>query len=219
MHASIEALIDAIRDGAEDAGGLLVPVSGGSDSALCFWLCCQAFPLKTVAVHAGASLREEAWFRKTGRVELVETPGEHLEREEMRWARFLAAALAGSAWLVGSRNRTEDELGTYSLASRVATYLPIVGVWKSDVQRLCVEAGVPESIIASSRRADPDCGRPAALAEIPFEHVETLLRVRAGEAPAASLATLRPAEIEYLDGIRDRNAFKRRLPTRGPSFS
>src|SRR6186713_188315 len=125
MTATIKDLIEAIRGTAAEAGGLLVPVSGGSDSALCFWLCCQACPQKTVAVHAGTAIREEAWFRATGRLEIVDTPGEHLEREEMRWARFLAAALAGSAWLVGSRNRTEDELGTYSLASRVASYLPI----------------------------------------------------------------------------------------------
>ncbi|HTK04846.1 MAG TPA: hypothetical protein VL500_04640 [Candidatus Eisenbacteria bacterium] len=218
MTASISTIVQAIRNAAAGANGLLVPVSGGSDSALCFWLCSQAFPRKTVAVHAGSSLREEAWFRATGPLELVDTPGEHLEREEMRWARFLAAALAGSAWLVGSRNRTEDELGTYSLASRVATYLPIVGVWKSDVQRLCVEAGVPASIIASSLRADPDCGRPSELAEIPFEDIETLLRVRAGEMPDASLSRLSPAQRDYLDAILARNAFKKRLPTRGPAF-
>lgn len=219
MRPSTAQLIDAIRVASAGAAGLLVPVSGGSDSALCFWLCSQAFPEKTVAVHAGTSLREEAWFRATGHLEVVDTPGEHLEREEMRWARFLAAALAGSAWLVGSRNRTEDELGTYSLASRVATYLPIVGIWKSDVQRLCAEAGVPASIIASSLRADPDCGRPSELAEIPFEKMETLLRVRTGEAPAASLAGLDPAQVAYLDGILARNAFKKRLPTRGQTFA
>jgi NH3-dependent NAD+ synthetase len=215
MTASIELLIREIRETAATAEGLLVPVSGGSDSALCFWLCCQAFPAKTVAVHAGKDLREASWFRSTGRLELVDTPGDHREREEMRWGRFLSTALGRRAWLVGSRNRTEDSLGTYSLASRVATYLPVVGVWKSDVQRLCIEAGVPASVIASSLRADPDCGRPEELAEIPFEHIETMLRVRTGEAPAGELAGLSAAQIEYLDGILSRNAFKRRLPTRG----
>jgi len=215
MAASIDHLIEDIRETAAAADGLLVPVSGGSDSALCFWLCCQAFPEKTVGVHAGKDLREASWFSSTGRLELVDTPGEHREREEMRWGRFLSASLGRRAWLVGSRNRTEDGLGTYSLASRVATYLPIVGVWKSDVQRLCVEAGVPASIIASSLRADPDCGRPAELAEIPFEQIETLLRVRAGESPADALTSLSASQIEYLDGILGRNAFKRHLPARG----
>ena len=217
MSKDLAQLVEAIHSAAAPAAGLLVPVSGGSDSALCFWLCSRAFPDKTVAVHAGDDLREAAWFRATGKLELTVAPGEHAEREEMRWARFLSMALARRAWLVGSRNRTEDALGTYSLASRVTTYLPIVGVWKSDVQRLCAEAGVPASIIASSRRADPDCGRPAELAEIPFEDIEKLLRARAGEADEASLASLAPAQLRYLDDILARNAFKRALPHRGPA--
>lgn len=214
MTAACQALIDGIRETAAGAAELLVPVSGGSDSALCFWLCCQALPGRTVAVHAGDALREERWFRAVGRLELTHAPGGHEEREEMRWARFLGLALARRAWLVGSRNRTEDLLGTYSLASRVATYLPIVGVWKSQVQRLCEEVGVPAAIVASSRRADPDCGRPKELAEIPFEGIEALLRARLGEAP--SPAPLSREHTEYLDGIIARNAFKARLPLRGP---
>lgn len=216
MPSDIDILVEGIRKTAGGASGLLVPVSGGSDSALCFWLCTRAFPEKTVAVHAGTGLRARDWFAKTGRIEFTAPPGDVDEREEMRWARFLAMALSRRAWLVGSRNRTEDGLGTYSLASRVATYLPVVGLWKSDVQRLCAEAGVPEEIIASSRRADPDCGRPAELAEIPFEDIETFLRVRAGLAPDGALGALRAAQVAYLDGILARNAFKRTLPLRGP---
>ncbi len=217
MHADLDALVRWIRETAAPAAALLVPVSGGSDSALCFWLCAKAFPEKTVAVHAGGGLRARDWFERTGSVEFTETPGGHDEREEMRWARFMATALARRAWLVGSRNRTEDALGTYSLSSRVATYLPLVGVWKSDVQRLCAEAGVPREIIASSRRADPDCGRPAELAEIPFEGIEAFLRARGLGGPATP-AGLQPAQVAYLDAILARNAFKGSLPIRGPEF-
>lgn len=216
MPGDIDALVEGVRKTAAGASGLLVPVSGGSDSALCFWLCTRAFPGKTVAVHAGAGLRAQEWFERTGRLEFTETPGGREEREEMRWARFLSMALSRKAWLVGSRNRTEDGLGTYSLASRVATYLPLVGLWKSDVQRLCAEAGVPEEIVASSRKADPDCGRPAELAEIPFEDIETFLRSREGGAVALPPAGASAAQIAYLDGIFARNAFKKTLPLRGP---
>ncbi|MEY4744602.1 MAG: Caulobacter phage CcrColossus [Candidatus Parcubacteria bacterium] len=218
MRNGIEALVDAIRDDAADAVGLLVPVSGGSDSALAFWLCTQAFPEKTVAVHAGRALRGRPWFERTGRIEFTDVPGGDGEREEMRWARFLAMGLSRRAWLVGSRNRTEDALGTYSLASRVATFLPVVGVWKSDVQRLCAQVGVPAEIIASSLKADPECGRPAELAEIPFGLIETFLRVRSGALPHEALSALSAPQIAYLDGILRRNAFKSRLPIRGASF-
>lgn len=216
MRDVIDMLVEDIRTTAAGAAGLLVPVSGGSDSALCFWLCSRAFPERTVAVHAGEDLRCAEWFRSIGPVEFVAVPGTHGEREEMRWSRFLAMSLARRAWLVGSRNRTEDELGTYSLASRVATYLPIVGAWKSDVQRLCSLVGVPSEIIESSRRADPDCGRPAELAEIPFETVEAFLKAGCAGGDAAGLTDVQRA---YLGGIRRRNAFKAGLPLRGPRFT
>lgn len=215
MSADIDILVEGIRKTAAGAAGLLVPVSGGSDSALCFWLCMRAFPEKTVAVHAGTDLRAGEWFAGTGRIEFTEVSGDGGEREEMRWSRFMSMALSRRFWLVGSRNRTEDLLGTYSLASRIATFLPVVGVWKSDVQRLCAEIGVPAELIESSRRADPDCGRPAELAEIPFEAIEAFLRVRGGDAPAGALAGMDGAQVAYLDAVLSRNAFKKELPLRG----
>lgn len=216
MNPHLQQLSDWILASAAKAQALYVPVSGGTDSALVFWLCSQAYPAKTVAVHAGKDLRERAWFESVGKVEFVDVPGEHTEREEMRWARFLARARDRSAWLVGSRNRTEDLLGTYSLSSRTATYLPLVGVWKSDVLKLCAEIGVPEGVIASSLRADPDCGRPDELAAISYQAIEAFLRTRIGEAPRADDPALSPEQVEYLEKIFTQNAFKPGLPTRGP---
>lgn len=209
MQEKIKKLVRWIRETAEPAHGLLVPVSGGSDSALCFWLCSQTFPEKTVAVHAGTDLRAKKWFARTGTIEYIDTPGEYTEREEMRWARFLSMSLARGFWLVGSRNRTEHELGTYSLASRTATYLPLAGIWKSEVVEMCADVGVPDDIIASSLRADPDCGRPDELAEIPYVSVELFLK-------AGRSAPLSEAQIEYLSDVHRRNAFKKHLPARGP---
>ena len=42
---------------------------------------------------------------------------------------------------------------------------------------LCKAAGVPNEVIASSRRADPKCGRPRTMAAIPFERVDRFLEV------------------------------------------
>ncbi len=216
MTEKIDTLLKWIECVAVSANGLFIPVSGGSDSALCFWLCAKVFPKKTVAVHAGSNLRGAEWFANVGAVEGVETPGAYEEREEMRWARFLSMSLARHAWLVGSRNRTEQLLGTYSLSSRVSTFLPLVGTWKSDVLAMARHVGVPEDILASSLRADPDCGRPKELAEIPFASVEDFLKVRCGEVAEDASRTLSDAQIRYLDAICIRNAFKSTLPIRGP---
>lgn len=202
---------------AAGAQGLLVPVSGGSDSALGFWACMRAFPDKTFGIHAGsrATLRRSDWFRSVGPVRFVRTPGDHDAREEMRWASFLATSLKNRWWLVGCRNRTEQELGTYSLASRVMTFAPLIGTYKSDVMRMCEAIGVPEEIMASSRRADPDCGRPAEMAEIPFELIDAFLAPSRHPGLAGELTA---AQSDYLQGVMNRNDFKRGLPVRGPNL-
>lgn len=218
MSEPIKKLISWIRDSAASAHTLLVPVSGGSDSAFCFWLCSNAFPEKTIGVHAGRSLRRRDWFESCGNIEYIDIPGEYSEREEMRWARFLALSIHHRAWLVGSRNRTEDQLGTYSLSSRVAAFFPLIGLWKSKVMELCKEIDVPKEITVSSMRADPDCGRPEKLAEIPFPTIELFLKVRVGELPKESFISLTEEQRIYLDTIYTGNLFKKNLPIRGPFF-
>jgi NH3-dependent NAD+ synthetase len=218
MHR-LDALIDWIRRTAGPARGLLVPVSGGSDSALCFWLCTRAFPDKTLGVHVGPTLRACPWFKALGTIEVVEPPaGPALDGEVGRWALFLELGLRSKSWLVGSRNRTEEVFGTYSMASRLAAYLPLAGLWKSEVMELCDRAGVPVEITQSSRRADPACGRPVELAEIPLEVIDLFLRVKEGELAEGSLAALTPAQCDYLERVHAGNQFKRALPTRPPVF-
>ncbi len=226
QHRRIVGLINWISHTSFEANELLVPVSGGSDSALNFWFCCQTFGKKigigggkVVGVHAGKNLRAREWFESVGPIKYVETPGEYAEREEMRWARFLAMSLERRSWLVGSRNRTEDMLGTYSLASRLATYLPLVNVWKTEVMELCRLIGVPTEILESSSRADPDCGRPPELAEISPGKIELFLGFTVGEIKQEVLNDLLSAkEISYLASLIKRNSFKRILPIRGIGF-
>ena len=144
MDTRLQDLVDWIRRSASLAQGLLLPVSGGSDSALCFWLCAQAYPEKTMAVYCGDQLRCQDWFAQQGPLHLVPAPPDSQHREAQRWAHFLAMGLTEHRWLVGARTRTEEVFGTYSLASRLATYLPIAGVWKTEVMQFCDLVGVPE---------------------------------------------------------------------------
>jgi NH3-dependent NAD+ synthetase len=217
-NATLRSIIEWIRTSTDPARGALVPVSGGSDSALCFWLCAQALPGRASAAFVGENLRCREWFEGVGPVRYLPNPPiqEHIEAQ--RWALMLGRALEVRGWLVGTRNRTEEELGTYSLASRVATLLPLAGVWKSDVMKLCERVGVPAEVLASSRRADPSCGRPTEMADIPFEHVDLFLQVRAGESPEEHLRELSELVAAYLDSLYQRNRFKGSLPLRGPSL-
>jgi len=216
MDDRIDTYIDWIKGSARPANGLLVPVSGGSDSALAFWLCRQAYPDKTVGVHFGTDLRCRQWFESVGEIRTLPQPRRKQDRDMQRWAKSLAVAMSERRWLVGTLNRTEDALGTFSQASRLATYLPLAGLWKSEVMELCQLIGVPAAVLESSRRADPDCGRPQELAEIPLELIDLFLRVKESELSAEALAALNEAQLAYLQGLYQRNRFKQRLPTRSP---
>lgn len=218
MDPRLTTLIDWIRTEAKAAQGLLVPVSGGSDSALVFWLCNQAYPEKTVGVFAGdaSDLRAREWFESIGKIVTIAAPTVS-DKEAARWTSFLSQSRAENRWLVGSRNRTEDVMGTFSMASRLATFLPIAQIWKGDVMSLCNAIGVPAQVTESSRQADPDCGRPAEMAEVPLEDIDRFLKVQLGELDASVLA-LDEAKRAYLERTYKANNFRTQLPKRGPKL-
>ena len=212
-------IIEWVRETTDtNAGrGALVPVSGGSDSALCFWICAQALPRGRVsAAYAGTQLRCREWFENLGQVHYLPEPPQEGHPEAARWASMLSLSMAVRGWLVGTRNRTEEVLGTYSLASRVATYLPLAGLWKTEVMELARAVNVPAEILASSRQADPSCGRPQEMADIPLEIVDEFLKIQVGERPRSSLSDLPQQVVAYLDSILRRNQFKGGLPLRAP---
>lgn len=215
----LTAIIDWIKTRCGGAQGLLVPISGGTDSALCFWLCAQALPEKTHGVYVGEDLRCRAWFEQVGHVELLPLlqPGADTHPEVLRWALFQSRGLERHWRLVGSRNRTEQVLGSYSLASRAALYLPIAGLWKCEVLDLCEQVGVPEEILASSRRADPECGRPVELANIPLAAIDHFARKRLSGSEVAPDGLLNEAQRDYLEAIYQRNRFKTEIPYCGPA--
>jgi len=210
----LDALIHRIRISARTARGLAIPVSGGSDGALCFWLCVKAFPEKTRAIHFGSSLRARTWFEQTGRVEYLELPQSNWDQEALRWAGVASYCLEHDCWPVGSRNRTEEILRTYSRPSVLATMLPICGLWKTSVMRLCEHIGVPEEILASSRQADPVCGRPEELSAIGIERVDNFLRAKLG-LPTTASSPLNELERRYLEDLIQFNEFKAFLPHQG----
>ena len=219
LDPRLQHIIDWIREHTDVAAGrgALVPVSGGSDSALGFWLCAQALPPgRAIGAFVGTGLRCRGWFEQLGPLRLVPEPQASSHIETTRWALMLSLSLEVRGWLVGTRNRTEEVLGTYSLASRVATLLPLAGLWKSEVMELAASVGVPEEILESSRRADPGCGRPQAMADIPFATVDRFLQVRVGECPATELESIAPTTIEYLESVYRRNRFKQELPLSAP---
>lgn len=60
---------------------------------------------------------------------------------------------------VGTRNATEQALGTYSQLSKSVSMLPIVDLYKTEVLDICEYLGVPQIAIDKSREIDCDCGR------------------------------------------------------------
>lgn len=212
----INILVSWIKKNAPKRHGLLVPVSGGSDSALVFWLCNKALPNRTLGVFAGKHIRAEEWFASVGKIKKITSPPNNKNVEVVRWAKFLELNLKEKRVLVGTRNRTEDSLGTYSLASRVAAFLPIAGLWKSEVVALCEHIGVPEEMILSSRRADPACGRPQKLADIPIALLDAFLQSKTDKSKKNALHGLSRAQISYLEKLYAQNAFKKTLPVKGP---
>ena len=216
---TIDTLISWIRDSVPDEVNVLVPISGGTDSALCFFICSQAVPEKTTAIYIGDELPHSEWFETVGNVQKLQlsttkdTQGGQAEIE--RWALFMNLAIQENRMLIGSRNRTEQILGTYSMASRVAWMYPIIGLWKHDVLRFCEYIGVPQAIIASSNQADPACGRPEELAQIPHVLVDAFAQSRLERKPL-NVSTLHADQEAYLEKIYNRNSFKHTLPHEGP---
>jgi NAD synthase len=160
------------------------------------------------------------WLESLGPVEVRPSPpGDRVQREVRRWLALLELCAERQNWLIGSRNRTEEVFGTYSVASRVAGGLPLAGLGKSEVMELCRRVGVPQEVIASSRRAVPKCGRPEELAEIGLESIDLFLRVQEGELSEGALAALSAEQVRYLEAVLAQNRFERGLPTRPPVFA
>ena len=218
MDTRLSTLLDWVRETFKPATGLLVPVSGGSDSALLWWLVCQVYPEKALAVYVGNDLRCKSWFESLGTVRCISHPAGIGDSEAVRWALFISICSKERRWLIGSRTRTEEVFGTFSLASRIAPYLPLAGVWKTEVMQLGQKVGIPVEILSSSRKADPDCGRPQEQSEIPLELIDVFLRESEKQQGVGDFSALSEQQVQYLKRVRESNQWKRHLPVSGPEL-
>lgn len=211
---TIEALVAWIKDVTPKGAKILIPISGGSDSALCYWLYNRALPGQVEGVFIGTSLRAKTWFEQNGVVRYSDLTVTGPSPEIERWAHFLTLSIQESMVLVGSRNRTEDTLGTFSHASKVCSFLPLANVWKSQVMDLCAYIGVPDEILESSKRADPKCGRPKRMSDIAFEAVDEFLQAMLGDGNLAGFSGSSD-QLDYLKEVFAQNSYKKYLPYKG----
>lgn len=85
-------------------------------------------------------------------------------------------------WVIGTKNRTEEILGTYSNSTKLASIEPIITLWKSEVLEICKALVVPDRIINLSYIADCACGNPDMdmIVGNPY-HIDVILKKKVGE--------------------------------------
>ncbi len=143
----------------------------------------------------------------------------------MRWATLMRSSLSGASrtemldanncyWVVGTRNATEQALGTYSNISGAVSVQPLINLYKSDILKICAGLGVPQLAIDKSRQVDCDCGR-YDLAADHIDEVDALIMLRAGEI--AEDAVSMPADLRekleaFIDQQCDYAGFKTQIP-------
>lgn len=186
--ATFAAIVDWIKTEAvrENAPGLIIGLSG-TDSLLTFMASARAFAElgkadKVLGVHydhTPPQLRGTfnhfaqviaPWLAQNALGAKVEIDNTLMENDDAkRWGHLFSRAVRDTAarqdmnhthyFPVGTRNATEQALGTYSQISKAVSMLPIVDLYKSEVLEICTWLGVPESAIAQSCQIDCACGR------------------------------------------------------------
>jgi len=121
-------------------------------------------------------------------------------------------------WVIGTRNRTEQTLGTYSNISRLASAQPLDALWKSEVLKICHYLGVPTIAMVRAREADCVCGRFTEHA-VNIEESDALLMVRKGELSPSYVQDNMPARLRetlehFIDDQLKRSGFKEEIPYR-----
>jgi len=110
------------------------------------------------------------WLRAQAPQALFETDATIAHSDDnKRWGNLFSRAVRDTGarhgmssrhyFPVGTRNATEEALGTYSQISKAVSLLPIIGLYKTEVLALCAHLGVPQIAIDKSREVDCDCGR------------------------------------------------------------
>lgn len=221
LRPLFEQLISAVEQYVSSPTGLVIPVSGGTDSALTFLVCVEAVGRNRVrGLHIGSALLGGDWYDAKADVAVEQNScPEHVNIEPYVWARIMTECEKNpGTWPVGTRNRQEHVLGTYSRPSTVATVLPIINVWKKTVIDLCRYLAVPDFIIEGSCMVDERCGRCKQMVDIGHEKIDLFAKVMVRELPEEELKQLDNKELEYLKALYDSNLFKNSIPFRGPTL-
>jgi NH3-dependent NAD+ synthetase len=118
---------------------------------------------------------------------------------------------------LGTRNATEDYLGTYSQISKAVSMQPLVHLYKSEVLEICQALGVPQIALDKSREIDCDCGRFDTAANH-LEEVDHYIMMRKGELDKKYASNwdgeTRASVMEYVLEEEERNKFREQTPYR-----
>jgi NH3-dependent NAD+ synthetase len=146
--------------------------------------------------------------------------------DSKRWGHLFSRAVcetkknhgltAGHYFPVGTRNATEQALGSYSQLSRNVSMLPIIDLYKSEVLEICEYLGVPQIAIDKSREVDCDCGRFDTQANH-MRELDLYLMHKKGLLSAEYIKNAMPRDV--LNAVREfyveesyTNAFRARTP-------
>ncbi len=149
-----------------------------------------------------------------------------------RWAALFRSSLNGASrteplpegsnyWVVGTRNATEDALGAYSNISGAVSLQPLLGLWKSEILKICSALGVPPAALEKSRQVDCDCGR-FDIAANHIDEVDAVLMTRSGLLPRGwiekNIASELLAQLEkFVDEQIAYAKFKKDIPYKPPA--
>ncbi|TAL35361.1 MAG: hypothetical protein EPN97_07370 [Alphaproteobacteria bacterium] len=225
---------------AERAPGLIMGISG-TDSILTYLACAKAFerlakPHRVLGVHFTTEAEKNnswvvqevfPWLKKMAPQALLEIDSaDSGHDDQIRWGKLFSRAvsdtnnrdsLASNYYFpVGTRNATEEHLGTYSQLSGAVSMMPIVNILKSEVLDICAWLGVPDIAMRKSCEVDCDCGRFDVAADY-LREVDLWVMHRMGILSRGYLERNMPADVrnavmEYVIEEETRNQFRRRTP-------
>lgn len=149
------------------------------------------------------------------------------DNDHVRWGRLFSRAVADTDhahslgdshyFTLGTRNATEDYLGTYSQISKAVSMQPLVHLYKSEVLEICQALGVPQIALDKSREIDCDCGRFDTAANH-LEEVDHYIMMRKGELDKKYTSNwdseTRASVMEYVLEEEERNKFREQTPYR-----
>lgn len=178
--SSFDLLVNETAKILKDVPRCVMGVSG-VDSFVVFMVCARAYALlgrpgSIAGVHFYdeeiAILSELEWLEKEAQAPVFTKADYAPWQDGHRWGALLDYATYtedgryrrgdDACWVVGSRNKTERMLGSYSNGSRLASFEPLYHVWRSEVHMIAKELRMPKSLLLRSCVAHCGCGDPTA---------------------------------------------------------